>query len=94
MTTLLQETTGDRLNVFHAGAVKIIGQELADRFADGDASPRSILFSAYYAAMNGHMQRMMAFMACATMAVADTDKGVAAACDLMDVATAMVGDKL
>ena len=94
MATLLQETTGDRISVFHAGAVKIIGQEQADSFADGCVSPRSILFCAYYACMNGHMQRTMAYMACVAMAVADTDKGVAAACDLMDLATAMVGDKL
>ena len=94
MATLLQETTGDRISVFHAGAVKIIGQELADSFADAEVSSRTILFSSYYACMNGHMQRMMAYMACVAMAVADTDKGVAAACDLMDVAMAMAGDKL
>lgn len=91
---ILYTTTPDRMDTFHAAAVRIIGQELTDRFADGGVSPRSILFSAYYAAMNGHMQRMMAFMACVAMTQADSDKGVAAACDLMDVAAAMVGDKL
>lgn len=93
-STALLEATGDRLSAFHASAIHIIGQEQADSFADGCVSPRSILFSAYYACMNGHMQRMMAYMACVAMSTADSDKGVAAACDLMDLAAGMVDGKL
>ena len=90
MTSLkLLEATGDRIQAFHAAAVAIIGEGLAFSFADGCVSPRSIIFSAYYACMNGHMQRMQAFMACAAMATADSDKAVNVACDMMDIAAAM-----